>query len=118
MNALLLPLSAHRGPLAIGIGLVLLTVGISTNNLGALTGFGMIAIGATWAIARRQPVVVWLHFCVYLTLYGLFAGAVLTRIELADAALWRVLLRLDFAASFILMVGVCCVSLPVILGEE
>ena len=26
--------------------------------------------------------------------------------------------RLDFAASFILMIGVCRVSLPVVLGEE
>lgn len=118
MNTLLIPLYAHRGPLTIGFGLTLLAVGISTNNFGVLTGFGLIALGATWSIVRKQPTVVWMHFCVYLMLYGLFAGAVLSQIEPADTAIWRVLFRLDFAASFILMVGVCCASLPVILGEE
>ena len=75
-------------------------------------------MGATWSLSSERPVVVvWLHLCVYLVLYGLFAGAMLNRVDLAATPLNRVLLRLDFAASFILMVAVCRHSLPVLLGE-
>ena len=110
-------LIALRGPFAIAVGIALMALGITADRLGVLTGFGLIALGATLSLSRRRPVVVWLHVCVYLALYGLLAGAMLNGVELATTPLARVLLRLDFAASFILMVAVCRLSLPVLLGD-
>jgi hypothetical protein len=93
-------------------------VGITTTNLGVLTGFGLIALGATWSLSRDRPVVLWVHLFVYLMLYGLFAGAVLSGADLPDTAVWRVLQRLDFSVSFLSMVALCSYSLPVLLGES
>ncbi|MEX2172006.1 MAG: hypothetical protein WD851_21980 [Pirellulales bacterium] len=107
---------ALRGPFAIAVGIAVMALSLTAEQLGVLTGFGLIALGATMSLSRKRPVVVWLHLCVYLLLYGLLAGAMLNRVDLSTTPLARVLLRLDFAASFILMVAVCRLSLPVLLG--
>jgi hypothetical protein len=111
-------LIASRGPLAIGVGLAILTLGISITTIGVLTGFGLIALGASWVLNRKNPILVWVHLCVYLMLYGLFAGAVLTGTNLPDTATWRVLVRLDFAISFLLIVAVCRYAAPALLEEQ
>jgi hypothetical protein len=118
-------LERHRkhGAALIAVGLSLLLANANWPAVPVVTGFALIALGATLELVRRfrgstaSPAVLVANLYVYLTLYLLFAGAML-HVGFAKPGGLRVLHSLDLAMSFVPMIAATRSALVAIAGDE